>query len=462
MFKKLIYIVASLLFIALFSIPSYSQRKLETVESNKALIPTKPTLGSLLVVSNPSEAEVYLNNKKIGLTNSKGELTQTSVKPGSYTVVIKRPEYQEHKEQIFITAGKPSTVNAKLKPTFAMILLSFTELGEDIKIDLDGGSLAKENFILDLENKTIKIKTTPGEHNITVNRHSYLPVNNKIIANIEEDSLIPISLERIPVNLVIKTLAGTSLYLDGEPSGKVPTTGVLKLTTLKPDKNYKLRLELDGYEPKEELVKTETEKDIELNLDLTPLPTSAAFSETFLGGLTFWDAPKSWRAENGLLYVNGEIGVGLPKNKRYRDCNVTFGLRLNKGGGAVWVLRAKDEKNYYLFYLGGTIGKFANQFRVYVCRDGLYNLDLPADPILPLPVALKVGEDYRIRIEIKDNVIQHWITPSNIGEEFSLGLFRDPNNSFPIGGMGFALIEGQDFLINAFDISLPTDKKATR
>jgi PEGA domain len=462
MCKKLNYITSSLL-IVLFSFPTYSQRKLETVESTKtSVIPAKPTLGALLIVSNPSEAEVYLNNKKIGLTNAKGELTQTSLKPGFYTVVIKRSEYQDYREQITVIAGKPSTVTARLKPTFAMILLTFTELGAGLKIDLDDNALAPEKFIVDLENKTIKIKTTPGEHNLSISRRGYVPLSTKISTSVEEDSLIPVSLERVPINLTVKTLAGARLYLDGEPNGKVPETGILKLTTLKPDKNYKVRVELEDHEPREQAITTQAEKDLELNLELTPLPTSAAFSETFLSGLAFWDAPKSWKAENGLFYLRGDIGVGLPKNKRYKDCNISFGLRINKANGAAWVIRARDAKNYYLFYLSGTSGQFANQFRVYICRDGVYSLESPADPSLPLPVALKVGDDYRIRIQISGNVIQHWITPSNIGEEYSLGLFKDPTNSFPMGGMGFALLAEQDFLVNAFDISLPTDNKAVR
>lgn len=461
--NKLLYFVKISILLLAISFPTFAQREIKKVETDRAApAPAKPTLGALLVVSNPSEAEVYLNNKKVGLTNAKGELTQTSVKPGSYTVVIKRPEYQDHREQITVIAGKPSTVTATLKPTFAIILLNFTDLGSGLKIDLDGNTLEPEKFVVDLENKTIRIKTTPGEHTLSINRQGYLPLNTKISSTVEEDSLIPVSLERIPVNLIVKTLAGARLYLDGEPVGKAPATGLLKLTTLKPDKNYKLRLELEDYEAKEQAIATEAEKDIELNIELTPLPTSAAFSETFLSGLTFWEAPKSWKAENGLLYVRGENGVGLPKNKRYKDCNISFGLRLNKSGGAAWIVRARDKKNYYLFYLGGTSGQFANQFRVYICRDGVYSLESPADPSLPVPVPLKVGDDYRIRIQISGNVIQHWITPSNIGEEYSLGLFKDPGNSFPIGGMGFALLAEQDFLVNAFDISLPTDSKAVR
>jgi len=450
-------ILTSLLVILLFSCPVFAQREITKVESKTTS--TRPTFGALTIVTDPVESIVYLNNKKLGTTDKAGELSKSNLKPSTYTVVIKHPEYEEFRQQIKVIAGEAQVLNAKLKPTFALILLTLTEFSQDLEIELDDKLLSKENLIIDKENKTIRLKTTPGQHQIKVRRMGYLPFSNEITANVEQESILAVSLNRVPVNLLVKSLAGARLYLNDEPQGKIPLTGSLKVSDLQPEQNYKVRVELEDYEAIEKNVKTSVDKDIELNLDLTPLPTSAAFSDTFLSGLTFWDAPQSWKTDKGLLYVQGESGIGLPKNKRYRDCNISFGLRLNKTSGAAWVVRARDKKNYYLFCLGSTDSNLANQFSVYICRDGVLS---PGDPALPLPIELKPGDDYRIRIQIIDNVIQHWITPSNIGEEYSLSLFKDPSNSFPIGGAGFMLLDGQDFLVNAFVISLPTDVKAAR
>ncbi|MFY9221951.1 MAG: PEGA domain-containing protein [Blastocatellia bacterium] len=450
-------ILISLLVILLFSCSVFAQREITKVENKTT--PTRPTLGALTIVTDPAESIVYLNNKKLGATDKTGELSKSNLKPSTYTVVIKRPEYEEFRQQIKVIAGEAQVLNAKLKPTFALILLTLTEFSQDLEIELDDNLIAKENLVIDKENKSIRLKTTPGQHQVKVRRVGYLPFNNEVAANVEQESILAVSLSRVPVNLLVKSLAGARLYLNDEPQGKIPETGSLKIADLQPEQNYKVRLELEDYEAKEQKITTSIDKDVELNLDLTPLPTSAAFSDTFLSGLTFWDAPKLWKTDKGLLYVQGESGVGLPKNKRYRDCNISFGLRLNKAGGASWVVRARDKKNYYLFCLGSTDSNLANQFSVYICRDGVLT---PGDPALPLPIELKPGDDYRIRIQVVDNVIQHWITPSNIGEEYSLSLFKDPNNTFPIGGAGFMLLDGQDFLVNAFVISLPTDVKAVR
>lgn len=449
-------ILISLLVILLFSCSVFAQREITKVENKTT---PRPTLGALTVVTDPAGSIIYLNNKKLGATDKAGELSKSNLKPSTYTVVIKHPEYEEFHQQVKVIAGEAQVLNAKLKPTFALILLTLTEFSQDLEIELDDKLLSKENLIVDKENKSIRLKTTPGKHQVKLRRVGYLPFSNEITANVEQESILAVSLNRVPVNLLVKSLAGARLYLNDEPQGKIPLTGSLKVSDLQPEQNYKVRVELEDYEAIEKNITTSIDKDIELNLDLTPLPTSAAFSDTFLSGLTFWDAPQSWKTDKGLLYVQGESGVGLPKNKRYRDCNISFGLRLNKTSGAAWVVRARDKKNYYLFCLGSTDSNLANQFSVYICRDGVLS---PGDPALPLPIELKPGDDYRIRIQIVGNVIQHWITPSNIGEEYSLSLFKDPNNTFPIGGAGFMLLDGQDFLVNAFVISLPTDVKAVR
>ncbi len=455
------YFFFCLTIILFLPFPGLAQRRAEDVKLPTTTTPTSPTLVTLSVVDAPIGAEVYFNGKRIGLTDKEGKLVKSNLKPDVYNVLVKCSEYEDFKSQVKIAAGKTEIISAKLKPTFAVILLTLTEYSSDIKVELDNKLLPPEKLNVDVESKTIRIKTTPGEHPIKITRPGYIALSNKIKVDVEDENPLAISLERVPINLVIKSLAGAKLYLNGQEAGNVAGDGML-VTTLKPNKNYKLRVELADYEPKEQEIVTQVDKDIELNFNLTPLPTSAAFSDSFLSDLTFgkfWTAPKTWRTEKGILILEGEKGVGLPKNKRYRDCNISFGVRLKKAGGASWIIRARDEKNYYLFCLGGSQEPFASQFSVYICRDGVLS---PGDPGLSLPVPIKVGEDYQIRVQISGNQIQHWITPSNDGNEYSLGFFKDPDNTFPIGGMGFALLDGQEFCVNAFTISLPTDAKPSR
>lgn len=457
--NKITYFVFSITLIFIFSYSAQAQRETTTVKTPVVTTSASPSLVTLSVVDAPVGAEVYFNGKKIGLTDKEGKLVRSNLKPTTYNILVKYPEYEDFKEQVTIMPGKAEVISAKLKPTFAIILLTLTEFSPDLKVELDKTMLSLEKLNVDIENKTIRIKTTPGQHSIKISRTGYLPASNDSFkADVGEENTLVVSLERVPINLVVKSLAGTRLYVDDQQKGSVPNNGIL-VSELKPNKKYKVRLELDNYEPKEQEITTEVDKNIELNINLTPLPTSAAFSDSFLSGLAFWNTPETWKTNKGVLFLEGKTGVGLPKNKRYKDCNISFGLRLKKAGGAAWIIRARDEKNYYLFCLSGSKEPFASQFRVYICRDGV---NLPGDPGLLLPVPIKVGEDYQIRIEISGNQIQHWITPSNDGNEYSLGFFKDPDNTFPIGGMGFALLDDQEFCINAFVVSLPTDAKPSQ
>ena len=461
-YKRYILVVGLISMTALLSAPAQAQRKLEEVDISKPKpIVIKPTSGALAVAANLPDADIYLDGKKIGKTDKDGKFKPLTLKPKRYKILVKYPEYTDYFEEIDIVAGEPKSISAKLDPTFSIIILTVQGLATDAQLELDDKVLTEAQLKRDSKDGSIRIKTTPGLHTLKISQYGYLAETQKKDVVVGDENTIAMFMKLLPVTLIVKSQAGARLYIDGKASGNVAGTGELR-STLHPNQEYKLRLELADYEPLERTIKTQPNKEESLDAKLTPLPTSAAFEESFISGLSRWSTPQGWQADNGLLYVKGTTGVGLPKDCRYRDCDITFGLRLTKAAGAAWVVRARDDKNYYLFCLNGPNSKYPNQFRVYICQDGQYNLAEPADSALPLPITLKPGEDYRIQIKIRDNVIEHKLTPSSTGEDLSIGLFKDPRKSFPLGNMGFALLPEQDFIINAFTVTLPTDTKAVR
>jgi len=112
--------------------------------------------------------------------------------------------------------------------------------------------------------------------------------------------------------------------------------------------------------------------------------------------------------------------------------------------GAAWAVHAIDEKNYYLFYLNGPKGKNPNKFQVFICRDGIIDLNSPVQASLPIIPALEVGQPYRIHILIKGNTIEHQIIDGS-GEERQLGYFADTDNNFACGNFGFLTLNNDDF-----------------
>ena len=71
-----------------------------------------PTTGGLSVISAPSQAEVYLDNAYKGLT----PITLDTLKPASYTVLVKLSGYQDWQTTQQVTAGQTAQISATLIP----------------------------------------------------------------------------------------------------------------------------------------------------------------------------------------------------------------------------------------------------------------------------------------------------------------------------------------------------------
>ncbi len=70
-------------------------------------------VGSLKISSNPSGAEVYLDNVYKGKT----PLTLTKLQPGAHTLVLKKSGYSELLQSVNIEAGNTTEVHASMKPS---------------------------------------------------------------------------------------------------------------------------------------------------------------------------------------------------------------------------------------------------------------------------------------------------------------------------------------------------------
>ncbi|MEW6731110.1 MAG: PEGA domain-containing protein [Acidobacteriota bacterium] len=446
--RQLIVGFVSCCVLLLLIVPVLAQKDTGTVKLPPK--PKGPTTGTLVLSSDPADAdaEIYLDNKSQGRTTR--ESKEIALKPGNYLLEVKHPEYLVFRKKITIRVGDVQPVLAILTPKNGTLLFSATDIKPGTIIELDGKAYPEADWQRDKDNN-VRLKTSFGEHTVQVKGYLAKKINLTI-----EEAIVPVLLERELTTLIVQTLPKTRVYINGEASGEVPTTGELKISLPLPAEQLKVLLELDGYETYQTLLNPA--KQIPLAVNLMPLPTSAEFADTFFN-LSLWNAPKEWKVEKGLLQVRGAPGLGLPKDKLYRNCEIVFGLRLAKTRGAAWVVHAKDEKNYYLFYLNGPSGPFPNQFTTYICRDGVLNLNEPASAPQPVP-SLTEKEDYRIRIRVVDNTIEHWLTPSKAGEDIKIGFYEDPNNNFSYGNAGFSVLNGEEFLINGFAIRPLPDTKA--
>ncbi|MEW6736285.1 MAG: PEGA domain-containing protein, partial [Acidobacteriota bacterium] len=405
-----------------------------------------------VIYSNATDADIYLDNQSQGKTSKDDRQSkQFELKPGRYRLRIEHKEYESYDNTVILRAGKTASINAELLPKKGKVKLTFADFDAQYKIKLDNQELSAADYYHEKQNVII-ITALRGEHTIAVERAGHEPFSDTVNVGAITAQL-SVSLKRMPAIINIESQSGARVYLNRTDSGMIPTLGKLTIHSVLPNGNYLLMIECIGYESHQQLIYIEAGKELSLKITLKPLPISTEFADNFEGNLNLWNAPSTWRAEGGLLHVQGEKGIGLPKDRYYYDLVIVFGLRLLDDRGAAWVVRAQDEKNFYLFYLNGKNGPNPNKFLTYICRDGVIDLDSPVIPPLPIIPYLEKGDFYRIRIEVKGNVIKHYITPGNTGEEVWLGVFTDSRNNFPYGSAGFATFTGEDFHIHGFVIT---------
>ncbi len=182
-----------------------------------------------------------------------------------------------------------------------------------------------------------------------------------------------------------------------------------------------------------------------LEVDLVPIAES---SEAALDDnnpkLNWTPPPTNWGFEKrGIVVVRGENIVffkGVNERRefnQYGDFTMHLGLSLAGGKGAVWIVRAKDDKNYYLFELVNSRGSGGEKmFNFYICKDG----------VLSPPTSRKVVDDIdnpkaflTIKLEVRGNRFKHdiLVNTDKTPEMRPLGDITDDRNTFSIGGVGF-------------------------
>ena len=119
----------------------------ETVQvRSKEVIPVAVTLvaevnaasGDLLVSSTPTGASVYIDGNYRGSTPVDDSLDINDLSPGTYTISVKKPGYQEYATTITLQAGRKVQVFAPLTPaeqTAASVEISSTPAGADVFVN---------------------------------------------------------------------------------------------------------------------------------------------------------------------------------------------------------------------------------------------------------------------------------------------------------------------------------------
>ena len=212
------------------------------------------------------------------------------------------------------------------------------------------------------------------------------------------------------------------------------------------------------YEPKQsqiripEDIKVNSNEVIPSDVVLTNRQSTGTFSLSSVQD--DWILPaENWKLDTkGILRTEG-IGVALPKSSNFRyfkDFEMQSTVRLLNDDSIGFVVRAKDEKNYYLIQLTGSKSK--NEYLVTgsIVKDGKETERVISNPIKSiLKDVLNDHKYFDVVIKAKGDTFQI-LAENGTGELKPLGnaVFKD--NNFPIGAVGLSNVDKSGFEVGRF------------
>ena len=191
----------------------------------------EPVTGLLLLQSSPSNADVTVNGVALGRT----PLLVSTLPLGTYRVKIATPGYQAKEVEIDLADRTPVRKQVDLVSDSASLTVETDVEGANIRINgIDRGG------------SPCTIARIPeGEVTVELRADGFLPLVHKIRLAAGETQQIKLPMTPIPAALKVVSIPDKArVYVNNEPRGLTP----LELAELTPGK-YRVRVELDGYEP---------------------------------------------------------------------------------------------------------------------------------------------------------------------------------------------------------------------
>lgn len=202
--------------------------------------------------------------------------------------------------------------------------------------------------------------------------------------------------------------------------------------------------------------KFELPGNTEYTLEFKKVKSEARFSAQFL--MDEWVAPASWKLDpKKKLTTNGK-GIALPSDetKRYYDnFQLISNVVLLDGVAASFVVRAVDQKNYYLIQITGKNAPEPYILSGIVVKDGVPTR-FQTIPIDNRASIVEKGRNFKIFITAAGNTFDVRLWDDVEGFEAPLGVLKDPLNTFQMGAPGIAAsFDNQKTEIQTFQVCTP-------
>jgi serine/threonine-protein kinase len=197
-------------------------------------------VGNLLVVAGEDGATVLLNGKAYPRTTKRGQLVIANLVPKRYTVSVVKDGFQNAPSRdVSVLKGQVAKLVFVLQPVPTVASLVIVGAPPTADVWLDGKSLGATQQDGSFSAPNIK----PGTHTIGLRKERFKPkdLQRQFVAgasvrlNASEVALESAAVAAPPLaapKLVVQTIAGAQVIIDGRPSGQTDANGRLEINTM--------------------------------------------------------------------------------------------------------------------------------------------------------------------------------------------------------------------------------------
>lgn len=452
--------------------------------ANGGRIKARPV--STLTLYTESQATVVLtpldssrSNQQIKRqANQKSIAFFPSLTPGTYKLEVSLEGYKPISQQVEVTKT-PLALSAPLESKYGTLwILMGKQTAADVVVKLDGKEEKPEEVQLEQgieEKRAFRLVKPTGVYRLEISKPGFKGKSWEQVTIISDslDSFnvkngrppknqLNVNLEKAVVRLTVASLPDARVYvsLSGQPGrelrGQVKEQTPVQIDLLPGD--YKLSVELDGYETFEKPIKLELDKPgVEERITKLEPISDPETSDDFGGDYWYPSAPDAWQLDKGKGRLVKGDGVALFRRGQkethpfnyYSDLTLVFKVSFSNQKGAAWVVRARDEKNYYRFDLTTSrSSRGEKRFIFSVCKEGKC-VEKWSDPVIAK--IENPGEALTIKLVVSGNELHHFIDVFSDPTEKMRPLGRIiTDETFKVGGVGLTGSGGVEMQITKF------------
>lgn len=342
----------------------------------------------------------------------------------------------------------------------------------DIVIELIGKEKGKaEGIVIPADQRHYIFNgLKPGRYRVAATLEGYEDVEREVEVTKGKATGVDLQLEPVTYDIKIQTnlsrgevkysfiekISGQEKY---NPVGDMKVVqiknGVAVLPKLR-EGLYGIDIESDelGYE-KLKLLKFKLPGNTQYNVEFKKLKSEARFSAMFT--LDEWNAPSGWKVTGRKLTTNGK-GIAIPSNEQYRyydDFQIVSNVVLLDGVGTSFVVRAVDERNYYLIQITGKNAPEPYYLTGFVVKNNVATR-FGTIPIDHKASTIEKGRNFKVFITVSGNTFNVALWDDVDAINVPLGVLTDSYNTFRMGAPGIAAsFDGQKTEIGTFQVCAP-------